>query len=107
DRQTEKETHLVEHPHASDERDEVYKKLQAERDALFERLARTQAEFDNYRKRSGREQAEFREYAVADAATSFLPVLDSFNLALASAGEQDSELKKGMELIRKQMEEAL
>jgi len=89
------------------DREEAYKRLQAERDSLFERLARTQAEFDNYRKRAGREQAEFREYALADAAKSLLTVLDSFDLALKSGGDQESELRKGVELIRKQLDEAL
>ena len=90
-----------------EEREEAYRRLQADRDALFERLARTQAEFENYRKRARREQADFRDYAVTDAAKSLLPVLDSFDLALASHGEQDSELRKGVELIRKQLDEAL
>jgi molecular chaperone GrpE len=89
------------------DREEAYKRLQAERDSLFERLARTQAEFDNYRKRAGREQADFREYALADAAKSLLTVLDSFDLALKSASDQESELRKGVELIRKQLDEAL
>jgi molecular chaperone GrpE len=87
---------------------EAIAKLQAERAALLDRVARTQAEFDNYRKRSAREQADFREYAVADAAKALLPVADSFDLALrAPATEGDAELRKGVELIRKQLEEAL
>ncbi len=94
-------------PSTAGDREEAYKRLQAERDSLFERLARTQAEFDNYRKRAGREQADFREYAVADTAKSLLTVLDSFDLALQSAGDQESELRKGVELIRKQLDEAL
>jgi molecular chaperone GrpE len=83
-------------------------KLQAERDALLDRVARTQAEFDNYRKRSAREQADFRDYAVADAVKTLLPVIDSFDLALkAPSSGEDSDLRKGVELIRKQLEEAL
>ena len=83
-------------------------KLQAERDALLDRVARTQAEFDNYRKRSAREQADFRDYAAADAVKSLLPVIDSFDLALkAPSSGEDSELRKGVELIRKQLDEVL
>jgi molecular chaperone GrpE len=85
-----------------------YDRVGQERDALLDRLARLQAEFENYRKRNAREQAEFREYAVADAVKNFLPVLDNFDLALRSQKEaSDQALRSGIELIRKQMEDAL
>jgi molecular chaperone GrpE len=83
-------------------------KLQAERDSLYDRLARQQAEFDNYRKRATREQQEFRQYAVADALKQFLPVLDSFDRALAVATDGgDEKLRSGVELVRKQMLDTL
>jgi len=82
-------------------------KVRAERDDLLDRLARLQAEFDNYRKRSARENAEFRDYAVADAARLLLPVVDNFSLALKSAAANPEEFKKGVELIYKQLQEAL
>jgi molecular chaperone GrpE len=86
-----------------------YERSVQEREALLDRVARTQAEFDNYRKRSAKEQADFREYAVADAIKNFLPVLDSFDLALrAQKGDSgDAGLRSGIELIRKQMEDVL
>ena len=87
---------------------EQLQRLQAERDALFDRLARQQAEFDNFRKRSQKEQAEFREYAIADAVKAFLQVMDNLDLALkAPTAGQEGELRKGVELIRNQMEDAL
>ncbi len=79
-------------------------RLKDERDAVLDRLARLQAEFDNFRKRSQREQADFREYAVAEAARSFLPVLDSLELALAHAAEGQ---RNGIELIQRQFLDAL
>lgn len=82
-------------------------KLRAERDNLFDRLARLQAEFDNSRKRANRENAEFRDYAVADAARLLLPVMDNFNLALKNAQAHPEDLKKGVELIYKQLQDAL
>src|SRR5690349_6377528 len=85
-------------------RDE-FERLKKERDSLFDRLARLQAEFENFRKRNAREQTEFREYASAEAAKNFLPVLDNFNLALKAGSDQN--LRQGLELIRKQMEEVL
>jgi molecular chaperone GrpE len=80
--------------------------LKAERDALLDRVARLQAEFENARKRAAREQQDFREYAVADALKGLLPVLDSFERALQTSPEQ-SEIHKGVELIYKQLGDAL
>ena len=85
---------------------EQLQKLEAERDALLDRLARQQAEFDNIRKRMQKEQADYREYALVDFARQFLPVLDSFDRALAAGGSEE-DLRKGMELIRRQLEDAL
>lgn len=82
-------------------------KLKQERDELFDRLARTQAEFENYRKRSQREQEEFRHYAVSEAVKLFIPILDNFNLALKHESSSADDLRKGLGLIRKQMEDAL
>src|SRR5438093_3768752 len=81
-------------------------KLKAERDALVDRLARLQAEFENARKRGEREQQEFREYAVADAVKALLPSLDSFERALSTEADS-SEFRNGVELIYKQLYDAL
>jgi molecular chaperone GrpE len=81
-------------------------KLKAERDALLDRLARLQAEFDNARKRAVREQQEFREFAAAEVIKNFLPVLDSFGLALKAAAD-GGEFRSGVELIYRQFQDAL
>jgi molecular chaperone GrpE len=81
-------------------------RLRAERDGLLDRLARLQAEFENARRRADRERSEFREYAVSGAVEQFLPVLDNFTLALKSTGSAE-QLRQGVELIVKQMEEVL
>jgi molecular chaperone GrpE len=81
-------------------------KLKAERDALLDRLARQQAEFDNARKRAVREQQEFRDFAAADAIKNILPVLDSFERALKAGGD-GSEFRGGVELIYRQLTDAL
>lgn len=85
---------------------DAYDQLKAERDGLFERLARLQAEFDNARKREQRERADYRAFAVSDAVEQFLPVLDNFKLALGSTGSAE-QLRTGVELIAKQMEDVL
>lgn len=84
----------------------AFDKLKAERDELFDRLARSQAEFENARKRENRERAEFRDYAVAGAVEKFLPALDNFRLALQSSGSID-QLRTGVDLIVKQIEDVL
>lgn len=83
-----------------------YEQLKKERDALIERLARLQAEFENARKRAEKEKADFRDYATGSVVEQFLPVLDNFELALKSTGTTE-QLKSGVELIVKQMEEIL
>lgn len=81
-------------------------KLRAERDVLVDRMARMQAEFDNARKRAAKEQQDYRDYALADTIKTLLPVLDSFDRALKSSPEK-SEFHVGVELIQKQLQDAL
>jgi molecular chaperone GrpE len=85
----------------------AFDKLKDERDSLIDRLARLQAEFENARKRTAREQQEFREYAVADALKALLPILDSFERALQTSAADKSEFRGGVELIYKQLQDAL
>ena len=83
-----------------------YDLMKAERDQLIDRLARLQAEFDNARKRAEREKVEFRDIATGNVVDQFLPVVDNFQLALASTGDVE-QLRSGVQLIVKQMEETL
>ena len=80
--------------------------LRGERDQLKDRLARLQAEFDNARKREIKERQDARDYAVQGAIDPFLGVMDNFQLALKADGSAE-QLRTGVELILKQMEEAL
>jgi len=82
-------------------------KLRVERDTLLDRLARMQAEFDNARKRAAREQQDYREYALADAVKGLLPTLDSLERALQAGAAEKSDLRGGIELIYKQLLDAL
>ena len=81
-------------------------KLKAERDSLLDRLARAQAEFENARRRAAKEQQDFRDYATMDSIKSLLPVIDSFERALRVKSEP-SDLRSGIELIYKQLQDAL
>jgi len=80
--------------------------LKGERNQLLDRLARLQAEFENARKRAEREKIEFRDNVTGSVVEQFLPVLDNFELALKSTGSAQ-QLRSGVSLIMKQMEEAL
>lgn len=80
--------------------------LRGERDVLLDRLARQQAEFENARKRAAKEQQEQREYALADAVKGLLPIVDSLERALAHR-DNAKEFQAGVELIHKQLEDAL
>ena len=80
--------------------------LRGERDQLVDRLARLQAEFDNARKREIKERQDARDYAVQSTVEPFLGVMDNFALALKATGDV-AQLRTGVELILKQMDEAL
>ena len=80
--------------------------VRAEKDQLLDRLARLQAEFDNTRRREVKERQDLRDYAVQNAVEPFLGVMDNFQLALKADGTKE-QLRAGVELILKQMEEAL
>jgi molecular chaperone GrpE len=76
-------------------------------------LQRLQAEFENFKKRIDKEKIDFRNIITADVIKSFLPVLDSFELALKTK-ESDSKLSdsehkmvKGLEMIFSQFYSAL
>jgi molecular chaperone GrpE len=80
--------------------------LRSDNDQLKDRLARLQAEFDNARKREVKERQDTRDYAVQNAVEPFLGVMDNFQLALKADGSAE-QLRTGVELILKQMEDAL
>jgi len=82
-------------------------KLRAERNLLLDRMARLQAEFDNARKRAAREQQEYKDFALADALKNLLPILDSFDRALQAKVQKAEDFRSGVELIRKQFQDAL
>src|ERR1700730_7324472 len=80
--------------------------LKGEKNQLMDRLARLQAEFDNARKREARERADARDYTISNTVEPFLGVMDNFQLAMRADGTVE-QLRSGVELILKQMEEAL
>jgi molecular chaperone GrpE len=75
--------------------------LQRERADLLATTQRLQADFENYRKREMRRQNELVERASDGIVEQLLPVLDSFELALANLGRdaEGDRMTKGIELV--------
>ncbi len=84
--------------------DAQMKKVTAELDDLRQTLLRRQADFDNYRKRVEKERAEDSKRATARVIESLIPVVDSFEHALAAHKDDEyAGYRKGFELIYKQL----
>ncbi len=65
---------------------------------LADTLQHLQAEFENYKKRIDREKEEFVKFAHATVVKEFLPLLDSFEMALKNTNEAE-KFVKGTEMI--------
>jgi molecular chaperone GrpE len=79
-------------------------KLAKDLEDLRQTLLRRQADFDNYRKRVEKERSEDSRRATARVIEALIPVIDSFDQALASHNEPEyANYRKGFELIHKQL----
>lgn len=83
--------------------------LEAKLQLAVNQYSRLQADFDNFRRRTRNEQAEAKEKVTAEVVEQFLPVLDSFDLALGymkkdGAGAAYAE---GFDMLRRQLEKIL
>jgi molecular chaperone GrpE len=85
--------------------EEKLKSLERDLETLKDRHLRSLAEFENLRKRSEREKSDARRVALADLAREFLPVVDSFERALAPATSDDlaGDFGQGVLLIHRQL----
>ena len=72
---------------------------------LTDRLKRQMAEFDNFRKRTEKEKAQMFETGAKSIVEKVLPVVDSFERALATVPEdaKDDAFVDGMDKVLKQM----
>ncbi len=79
-------------------------KLAKDLEELRQTLLRRQADFDNYRKRVEKERSDDSRRATARVIEGLIPVVDSFDQALASHREPEyANYRKGFELIHKQL----
>ena len=79
---------------------------QQELDELNDRYKRVLAEFENYKKRSGKERETLYNSILSDIVEVFLPIVDNLENAL-KIETQDTEYKKGIELVLKQFKDIL
>lgn len=101
---------LEDNPDSTDQKD-LDPIEEAQKDAAHwkDLAARNQAELDNYRKRMAREKSDAIKFANASLLSELLPVIDSFQMGLSAAinEDPDSIISKGMEMVQKQLEEFL
>lgn len=87
----------------------IKKKAKAEAEEYKNKYLRALADLDNFKKRSAIDRDQFAQFANEGLVTELLPVVDGFSRAMdaaekANAGE---EMKKGLALIKKQLEDAM
>jgi molecular chaperone GrpE len=101
----------IEPPTVTAEQLEELKERAAKAGEHWERFLRASADFDNYKKRAAREKLEAARYANEALLQKLIPVLDSLEMALASAqGAPDQavqSLHTGINMIQQQLRNAL
>lgn len=80
---------------------ETVETLKAELGTLKDKYLRTVAEFDNYKKRTLKEKTELILNGSEKTVTTFLPILDDMERAIANAGKSTdiTAVEEGWELI--------
>lgn len=80
-------------------------KTKAQCEEYLDLAQRKQAEFANYRRRTEGVRAEAYDDGRRDAIDKLLPVIDNLERALMAAGEEDSALKSGVDMVLRQTKE--
>jgi molecular chaperone GrpE len=81
-------------------------KCQQENEQLRNQFLRSRADLENFRRRAEREKNDYYKFALTELVRDLLPVLDNLERALGARAESD-DLRKGVELIYKQLSDAL
>ncbi len=88
------------------EMEEKVESLKKEATENHDRLLRMAAEFENYKKRTAREMNDFRKFANESFVKAMLPVVDSLDLAITSASndqQANSSLVEGVTMTLKEI----
>ncbi len=80
--------------------------LKREREEYLNGWKRAKADLINYQKDEGKRFEEVMKFGMAEMMRDFIPVLDSFDLAL-SMFEREGKAERGMYMIQAQLEDAL
>ncbi len=88
---------------------EVQPEIKKELEETKNRLLRCLADFDNFKKRAIVEKEQFIKFANENLIKELLPVVDNFGRAMAAANkiEGNDEMKTGLSLVKKQIEDVL
>ena len=81
---------------------EAVEALRRENDELRDQLLRRRAEFENYRRRVERDREQAGQEAAAGVFRALVPTLDNLDRALQAGGDESS-LREGVELIRREL----
>lgn len=87
--------------------EETVNTLKEERDELKEKYLHKAADMDNLKKRHEEEKQKIRRYANKDVLTDLLEVIDNFNRALDSMEFESEEVRDGIVMIHRQLEDLL
>lgn len=83
---------------------------EAKAEENWDQLVRTKAEMENIRRRSERELANAHKFALEKFAQELLPVIDSMEMGVAAAQDENadvSKLREGTEMTLKMFETAI
>ena len=92
---------------APEDADALREKYEAELAEKENRYLRLQADFENFRRRTRQEKEELAAVVTQNLLKDMLPFLDNFERALAAEGSDEGGLRAGVEMMYKQMVEAL
>ncbi|MCM8528580.1 MAG: nucleotide exchange factor GrpE [Lentisphaeraceae bacterium] len=76
---------------------------------LKDTVLRTRADFDNFRKRTQRDIADARAYGKISTIEEFLPIFDTFKMAMQAANMDNADLQTllaGMNMIQNQFNQS-
>ena len=89
---------------------ESLKERACKADEYWDRLLRQTADFDNYKKRVARERQDAVKYANEGLLSKLIPVLDTFEMALAATNAETGSaqsLQAGIAMIQSQLKNVL
>ncbi len=83
--------------------EETQKELEEQKDSNI----RLRAEFENYKRRTQKEKELIYNESVADTIKTILPIIDNFERALGLETNDSKSFKDGMDMIYRQLKDAI